>query len=116
MSRFGTSNYVRAEQRRFRRANAGQAWSVPDLPKFYYLSHFKAFLADVHRSHFDCLRAQDLAFMSDFKALPKLAQCVYVRMANRRGYVFDKDKFNYAEISDLEDQIDALEKKTFQGR
>lgn len=103
MSTARANDYIRAEQRRFRRAQSGRAWAIKDLPQFYYLNNFNRFLADIHANCFDLLGQPELAFLTAFDALPQPAQCTYVRMANRRGYVFDKTKFRYDEI----DQIDA---------
>lgn len=108
-----STDYVRAEQRRFRRAKTGKAWSVPDLPQFYYLTHFKTFLTDVHREHFDCLGPEELDFLTQFENMPKLAQCTYVRMANRRGYVFDIKRFSYSEIDNIEVHLDHLKAHEF---
>lgn len=101
-------HYIRAEQRRFRRAKAGKDWSLRDLPQFYYLSNFKSFLVDVQSRHFDLLGRDDLDFMAQFDRLPKGAQATYVRMANRRGYVFDREKFSYSEIKDQDAQWETL--------
>lgn len=113
MSVSRSTDYVRAEQRRFRRAKAGKAWSVPDLPKFYYLAHFQTFLNAVRAQHFELLGARELDFLSRFDALPRLAQCAYVRMANRRGYLFDLKKFRYEEITNTAAQITALKHAQF---
>lgn len=107
------TDHVRAEQRRFRRAKSGKSWSVPELPEFYYLSNFKRFLSDVRATHFDLLGKPELSFLTQFEALPQPAQCTYVRMANRRGYVFDRDKFRYEEIKQLETQWDILAQSSF---
>ena len=96
--------HIRAEQRRFRRAQSGRSWRARDLPTFYYLKNFKDFLRDVHRQHFELLGRRELDFIKAFDALPAPAQATYVRMANRRGYVFDRDKFHYEEIEDQPDQ------------
>ena len=93
-------HHIRAEQRRFRRAKAGKDWSLRDLPQFYYLSNFKSFLTEVQARHFDLLGRDHLDFITQFDRLPKGAQATYVRMANRRGYVFDREKFTYSEIPD----------------
>ena len=106
-------DHIRAEQRRFRRAKAGTAWQVRDLPQFYYLTHFNRFLKDVHAANFDCLGKAELEFIAAYDALPRPAQATYVRMANRRGYVFNRDKFSYAEINDQAQQWDVLNKAGF---
>ena len=89
---------VRAEQRRFRRERAGLVWQAPELPRYYYLDHFERFLADVREARADLLGADELAFLDGFAGLPFNARCAYVRLANRRGYVFDLDRLDYPEI------------------
>ncbi|MEL6688116.1 MAG: hypothetical protein AAFP97_10910, partial [Pseudomonadota bacterium] len=108
MSAARSQSYIRAEQRRFKRAQAGKVWSIRDLPQFYYLKHFKSFLVDIQARHFDLLGRTELDFITQFERLPKGAQATYVRMANRRGYVFDREKFTYAEIKDQNRQWDIL--------
>lgn len=100
MNQARATDHIRAEQRRFRRAKSGTAWQVRELPQFYYLTHFNRFIKDVHAVHFDLLGKADLGFIAKFNDLPRGAQATYVRMANRRGYVFDRDKFSYDEITD----------------
>ena len=46
-------------------------------------------------------KADELDFLARFALLPFNAQCAFVRLANRRGYVFDLEKLDYAEIEDL---------------
>ncbi|WP_298912587.1 exonuclease domain-containing protein [uncultured Algimonas sp.] len=101
-------DHVRAEQRRFRRAQAGRSWKIRDLPQYYYLTNFNDFLKDVHALCFDLLGQAELDFLSGFAALPRDAQATYVRMANRRGYVFDRDRFVYDEIEAQDRQWDRL--------
>ncbi|MGB6230359.1 MAG: exonuclease domain-containing protein [Litorimonas sp.] len=107
------TDYIRAEQRRFRRAQSGRAWKARELPQFYYLKNFKDFLSAVRANHFDLLGRNELDFLTRFDALPEPAQCAYVRMANRRGYVFDRDKFTYEEIQDLPRQWTVLHQSNF---
>lgn len=104
MNRARAVDHIRAEQRRFRRAKSGSAWKPRELPQFYYLTHFNSFLKDVHAKHFDILGKADLGFIAAFYALPRNAKATYVRMANRRGYVFDRNKFAYDEIVDQTEQ------------
>lgn len=113
MNRARAVDHVRAEQRRFRRAKSGTAWQARELPQFYYLTHFNSFIKDVHAVHFDLLGKTELQFISAFHALPRKAQATYVRMANRRGYVFDRDKFSYDEITDQAAQWGLLRDKDF---
>ncbi|MGJ8559589.1 MAG: exonuclease domain-containing protein [Litorimonas sp.] len=113
MSSVRAVDHIRAEQRRFRRAKSGSAWKPRALPQFYYLTHFNSFLKNVHAKHFDLLGKTDLKFISAFNALPRNAMATYVRMANRRGYVFDRDKFAYDEITDQTKQWITLHDHNF---
>ena len=47
-------------------------------------------------------------FVARFEHLSKDAQCLLIRMVNRRGAVFNRSLFRYAEISDLEQAVDDL--------
>ena len=105
--------HVRAEQRRFRRARDGEVWQAPELPRFYYLEHFERFLAEVRAAHTSLLGTDELAFLDGFAALPFNARCAFVRVANRRGYVFDLDKLDYPEIDDPADAWAALARTGF---
>jgi len=41
-------------------------------------------------------------FVRKFQTLSKDAQCLLIRMVNRRGSIFNRTHFRYAEISDVE--------------
>jgi len=99
---------VRAEQRRFRRAREGQVWRAPELPRYYYHDHFERFLGEVDAAHRVFLGPEELDFLARFEALPFNARCAFVRIANRRGYVFDLDKLIYPEIECPESAWSAL--------
>ena len=101
-------HHVRAEQRRFRRAQEGRSWTVKDLPKFYYHKNFCDILDSVQTSLGHVLTPQVFKFLSKFGALNFEAQCAYVRMAGRKGKLFDVDRFRYPEISDLTRQYERL--------
>ena len=94
-------DHVRAEQRRFRRAREGRVWRAPELPQYYYHDHFERFLGEVRAVHGALLGADELDFLARFESLPFNARCAFVRIANRRGYVFDLDKLDYPEIERL---------------
>ena len=100
MSLARSREHIRAEQRRFRRAQAGRSWRARELPQFYYLSNFNDFLRDVHAQHANLFGKREHEFIGLYNDLPDPAKATYVRMANRRGYVFDRDKFIYDEIED----------------
>ena len=108
-----SNSHIKAEQRRFRRAQSGQQWKLPALPEFYYLSNFNSFLVDIQSKHFDLLGREELDFITQFNRLPKGSQATYVRMANRRGYVFNRDKFAYDEIKQQNAQWERLQSADF---
>ena len=51
-----------------------------------------------HYSH--VLLDEHVSFIDDFRALPRQAQCLYVRLVNRKGRVFSRGKLRYPEIGD----------------
>ena len=96
---FGTGQ-IRVERVRERR--------LPDLPRYYYLSNFEELLGFVEARYSHCFDRATQAFLEDFRALPHPAQCLYVRLASRKGVVFTSDKLAYEEISDIGEQIERL--------
>ncbi len=77
-------------------------WSPPQLPQFYYHNHFCDMLRFVQRRYDHVLGRDYRDFIPNFFALSQSAQCVYARIASRKGYIFDTRKFNYPEIPDIE--------------
>jgi DNA polymerase-3 subunit epsilon len=75
---------------------------LPVLPAYYYLDHFIEMLAFVRKTYGAILTDDHHAFVSRFEALSKDAQCLLVRMVNRRGAIFNRALFKYPEITDLE--------------
>ena len=73
---------------------------LPVLPVYYYHDHFIEMLAFVDRVYGSILTEQHRAFIERFRALSKDAQCLLIRMVNRRGMIFNRLAFKYAEIRD----------------
>ncbi|MGL1888317.1 MAG: VRR-NUC domain-containing protein [Reichenbachiella sp.] len=71
------------------------------LPEKYYLDNFMYLIDFVVRKYQDLLNENELAFIRDFKALSQDAQCLYVRMSNRKARFFKASKLNYEEITDI---------------
>lgn len=71
------------------------------LKAFYYLDHFHEAIEEVERHYGAILGEEERGYLGTFRSLPKEAQAVLVRMANRRGLCFATAGFKYAEISDL---------------
>ena len=50
------------------------------------------------------LDAAHCGFIETFKSLPRDAQCLYVRMTNRRGDIFPLSSLVYGEIAEYADR------------
>jgi DNA polymerase-3 subunit epsilon len=59
----------------------------PELPVFYYHDHFVEMLSFVRTTYGPILTDEHDAFVSRFQSLSKDAQCLLVRMVNRRGAI-----------------------------
>jgi DNA polymerase-3 subunit epsilon len=113
MSAQSSQRYIRAERRRYRRAQAGREWSVRDLPQFYYHKNFCELIETVEAAFPRLLAETDRRFLHDFRALPHAAQCAYVRLCGRKGHLFHTDTFNYPEIDDIAEQYQRLHRADF---
>ena len=71
-------------------------------------------MLDFVRRHYPhVLRAEELSFIRDFLALDKAAQCLYVRLVNRKGRVFRARRLRYPEIGNLEPALAELRNTGF---
>jgi DNA polymerase III subunit epsilon len=75
---------------------------LPVLPVYYYLDHFKEMLDFVRLTYEPILTEEHHGFVARYQSLSKDAQCLLIRMVNRRGAIFNRALFKYGEISDLE--------------
>jgi DNA polymerase-3 subunit epsilon len=80
----------------------------PDLPVFYYHDHFTEMLSFVGRTYEPVLTERHRAFVQTFGELSKDAQCLLIRMINRRGRVFRQSAIVYAEITNLQNALEQL--------
>ena len=71
---------------------------LPILPVYYYHDHFTEMLCFVTATYGAVLTERHIEFMARFNALSKDAQCLLIRMINRRGRVFRHAAFRYHEI------------------
>lgn len=83
------------------------------LPEKYYLDNFKYVLNFVIDKYESLLSDQETSFISDFLTLGEDSQCLYVRVSNRKGQFFRKEKLIYPEISDLSQAHDELLERDF---
>ena len=71
-------------------------------------------LLDFVSTHYDhILENSELGFRADFERLSFAAQCLYVRLANRRGRLFKTNTLRYPEITDLGSALRELETAGF---
>ena len=85
------------------------------LPTFYYHEHFVEMLDFVAEHYAHVLLEAHAKFISDFRSLSREAQCLYVRLANRKGRLFARNKLQYPELGRLEPLLDALGKAGWVG-
>jgi DNA polymerase-3 subunit epsilon len=105
--------YIRAERNRFRRASEGRAWSVKELPQYYYHRNFCDMLTHVATRYTALMAPEHTKFIRDFEALPFAAQCAYARIAGRKGRVFNIHHLHYSEIQNIPKQFDILHEVNF---
>nr|WP_038966953.1 exonuclease domain-containing protein [Bradyrhizobium diazoefficiens] len=75
---------------------------LPVLPAYYYLDHFVEMLEFVQKTYGSILGDEHRAFIARFGELSRDAQCLLIRMVNRRGAIFNRSLFSYPEIKDIE--------------
>jgi DNA polymerase-3 subunit epsilon len=85
------------------------------LPTFYYHEHFIEMLDFVAAHYAHAFLAEHAAFIRDFRTLPRQAQCLYVRLVNRKGRVFARNRLRYPELGELAPLLDALEAGSWVG-
>lgn len=82
--------------------------SLQTLPTFYYLDHFTEMLGFVGKTYASVLTDEHHRFSQCFRRISRDAQCLLVRMINRRGAVFNRDQLRYAEIKDTQAALSEL--------
>jgi DNA polymerase-3 subunit epsilon len=78
------------------------------LPTFYYHGHFVEMLDFVAAHYAHVLLKEHADFIGDFRQLSREAQCLYVRLANRKGRLFARNKLQYPELGELLPLLGAL--------
>ena len=79
----------------------GCVMTRPILPTFYYRDHFVEMLEAVAASYGTILSDEHRGFIDAFHRLSRDAQCLLIRMVNRRGKVFSRAPLRYAEIANV---------------
>ncbi len=64
--------------------------ALPVLPTYYYRDHFVEMLQFVERTYGEILTDEHRSFVAGFNNLSQDAQCLLIRMVNRRGAIFNR--------------------------
>ena len=89
---------------------------MKELPEKYYLSHFVEFVTFIKTTSAHLLATAELDFISHFETLNEDAQCMLVRIVNRKSPFIRKDTLTYNEINDSATAINILRKAGFVAR
>lgn len=92
----------------FDQTAAARERRIRDLPTFYYHGHFVEMLEFVERHYDHALEPAHRRLLASFRQLTKPAQCLYVRLFNRKGRVFAANRLAYPELGDCRPLLDEL--------
>ncbi len=81
------------------------------LPTFYYHEHFLEMLNFVAQHYAHVLLESHLQYLREFRELPRDAQCLYVRLVNRKGRMFAANRLRYPELGDTAQLIGILRER-----
>lgn len=82
------------------------------LSPTYYLNNFTKLIKFVEENYGDLLTKKEIGIIESFKAIPKNARLLFVRLISRKGPFFLIEKLNYEEIA-LTKAINTLLKDKF---
>ena len=85
------------------------------LPTFYYHEHFVEMLGFVAEHYQHAFLPGHAAFVDEFRRLSRDAQCLYVRLVNRKGRVFARSRLRYPELGDMEALLEQLQRGGWVG-
>ncbi|ESQ84869.1 hypothetical protein AEAC466_07375 [Asticcacaulis sp. AC466] len=83
------------------------------LPPLYYRDHFVEMVGFITSMYGAMLGEEEQAFISAFGELDEWAQCLYIRMSNRKKAVFSPRDLAYQEIGDLWGGLNQLRERGF---
>lgn len=83
------------------------------LPPKYYLDHFEELILEIFRHHTQFMAPAHQDFLKDYQSLAEDSKCLFIRMVNRSGHIFQKNDFVYPEIVEKEKGWDELMHKGF---
>ena len=83
------------------------------LPEKYYHTNYHHLLFIIESKYLGLLSDNELNYIENFKKLSNNAQCLYLRLQNRKGRYFRFSKLLYPEIEDIQQGLQELIKKAF---
>jgi DNA polymerase-3 subunit epsilon len=72
-----------------------------ELPAKYYLDHFLEMLETLKGAHSFLFEESHKTFLQKFDSLSEDAKCLFIRIANRKGVLFDKASFEFTNWDEL---------------
>lgn len=79
-----------------------------ELPIKYYLEHFRELTAILETVYHPFFEEAHHKFFSTFYSLSEDAQCLFLRMMNRKGDIFFRKTLRYGEITDFDKAVNEL--------
>ena len=83
------------------------------LPPRYYLDYFNYLIEFIEKHSGHLLGDEDKRFIEEYRSLQTDAQCLFIRMLNRKGEFFRLDKLQYPEIEVYGESLDHLSQLDF---
>jgi len=83
------------------------------LPDTYYLDYFNFLLGFIQNNYTNIINSEEERFIKTFQNLTLDGQCIFVRLANRKGSYFRKSKLFYREIENIGLSLDDLHRNRF---
>ena len=84
-----------------------------ELPPKYYHDNFEYLLNFVKDKYADLLVESEWRFLRKYYSLPEDAQCLFIRLANRKGLFFKENTLKYEEIADICENLEVLKARGF---
>jgi hypothetical protein len=84
-----------------------------ELPPKYYLTNFLYLLDFVQKKSMPLLQERELNFIRLFQTLSEDAQCLFIRLINRRKIFFKTKQLHYTEIANIAQALCELLEKQF---
>jgi len=93
--------------------NNNNNYIVKELPVKYYLEHFQYLLSFLEKRYLHLLVKKEKRFIKNFRSLTEDAQCLYIRLVNRKSQFFKISGIKYDEIKNIRKSLKELSKNKF---